>query len=157
MKKIIILILVAIGAGLAWWLGSPLFIDKEVNETIEDIQKMAPPMAAGMESISVTERIGTFVGADDFHKGEGTVSLIKLGDKYFVRFEDDFKVTNGPDLFVYFGRDGEYIKDTNLGVLKGNIGSQNYEVSAEINPNDYNEVWVWCRAFSVPFAKAVLN
>ena len=40
--------------------------------------------------------------------------------------------------------------------LKGNIGGQNYEVPAGIDPLLYNEIWVWCRAFSVPFAKAVL-
>ncbi|MDP2651294.1 MAG: DM13 domain-containing protein, partial [bacterium] len=41
--------------------------------------------------------------------------------------------------------------------LKGNIGSQNYELPPEINLEDYNEVWIWCRAFSVGFAKAVLT
>lgn len=34
MKKILIFIIVIIGLGLAWWLGSPLFINKEVNEEL---------------------------------------------------------------------------------------------------------------------------
>ncbi|OGM98615.1 MAG: hypothetical protein A2915_02160 [Candidatus Yanofskybacteria bacterium RIFCSPLOWO2_01_FULL_41_34] len=72
-------------------------------------------------------------------------------------FEDNFKVTNGPDLFVYFGKDGKYSSEARIGALKGNIGGQNYEVSESINPEEYNEVWVWCRAFSVPFSSAVLK
>ena len=71
--------------------------------------------------------------------------------------EDNFNVANGPDLYVGLGKDGEYKKGTEIARLKGNIGSQNYEVSADINLEDYNEVWIWCRAFSVGFAKASLS
>ena len=71
--------------------------------------------------------------------------------------EDDFEVTNGPDLFVYLGRNGEYVAQTNLGRLKGNIGSQNYEIPSSIDLSQYDEAWVWCRAFAVPFGKAILN
>lgn len=143
---------VAVGVGIGYWLIAPLFIDKEVSETMEDIREMAP---AGSGQVIVSQ--GNFTDADGFHKGEGTVKLIKAGDKYFVRFEDDFKVTNGPDLFVYFGKDGKYSSEARIGALKGNIGGQNYELPAGINPNNYNEVWVWCRAFSVPFSSAVLR
>lgn len=100
---------------------------------------------------------GVFIGADNFHMARGEVMVLKARDKYFVRFEDDFSVTNGPDLFVYFGKDGKYSADARIGRLKGNIGSQNYEVPASFKPEDYNEVWIWCRAFSVPFGHAVLK
>ncbi len=141
-----------VGAGVGYWLISPLFIDKEVSESMKDIEAMAP---ADSQQTIIAQ--GKFVDADSFHKGEGTVKLIKSGNKYFVRLEDDFKVTNGPDLFVYFGRDGKYSSEARIGALKGNIGSQNYEVPENINPGEYNEVWIWCRAFSVPFSSAVLK
>lgn len=137
---------------VGYWLIAPLFIDKEVSETAKDIGEMVP---AGSGQVIVSQ--GNFTDADGFHKGEGTVKLIKSGDKYFVRFEDDFKVTNGPDLFVYFGKDGKYSDEARLGALKGNIGGQNYEVPEGINPEDYNEVWIWCRAFSVSFSSAALK
>ena len=42
---------------------------------------------------------GTFVGADNFHQGEGTATIFQQGDQRVLRFED-FSVTNGPDLHV---------------------------------------------------------
>jgi hypothetical protein len=99
---------------------------------------------------------GTFNGLLG-HKAQGAAKLIKADGKYYVRFEDDFEVTNGPDLFVYLGKGGRYDPATQLAALKGNIGSQNYEIPASINAADYDEVWVWCRAFSVAFGKAELR
>ena len=85
------------------------------------------------------------------------MSVIQVGEKYIIRLEDNFAVANGPDLYVGLGKDGTYGKGTEVGKLKGNLGSQNYEVPAGVNLLDYNEVWIWCRAFSVGFAKAKLT
>ena len=138
---VILIVLIALGVGV--WLAAPLFYDKEVSEDLP-------------ESVE-TLREGQFRGADSSHQGSGTARIVEANGKKYVRFEEDFQVTNGPDLFVYFGRDGTYDKDTNIGRLKGSKGSQNYEIPSDINVDDYNEVWVWCRAFAVPFAKAVLR
>ena len=105
------------------------------------------------EPMAVIAGQGTFSGLAG-HNGSGKATLIKVGDKYYVRFEDDFRVTNGPDLYVDLGRSGEHDGAARLGRLKGSVGGQNYEVPAGIDVSAYNEVWVWCRAFSVPFAKA---
>lgn len=112
---------------------------------------MPPP--APMPDVQTVGR-GQFTGQAQHH-AEGTVSLINIAGEYFIRFEEDFKATNGPDLFVGFGRDGEYT--TQLAPLKGNVGSQNYNVPPEIDISQFNEIWVWCRAFSVPFARAILQ
>ena len=167
-KKVIIVTVLIVGIGVAYWLISPLFIIKEVHESVEEIitpkaseqmkeqqNVVSPPAKEAL--VPVVIRSGAFMDADNFHKSSGTAQLIKIGEKYFVRFEDDFRTTNGPDLFVYFGKDGKYVAETKLGALKGNVGSQNYEVPANINPADYNEVWIWCRAFFVAFGKAILQ
>ncbi len=146
------LVILVLAGVAAYWLISPLFINREVQEGIEDIA----PLQSGEQAPEQLSS-GTFVDADSFHKTSGTAALLKVEGKYYVRFEDDFKTTNGPDLFVYFGKDGKYESSAQLGTLKGNIGSQNYEVPSDINPNEYNEVWIWCRAFSVPFGHAVLQ
>ena len=150
MKKAVVLIGIIIVVGISYWLISPFFIDREVSESIEEIMK---------DNTVVEPRelsVGTFVGLTG-HNAEGTAKLIKAGDNYYVRFEDDFSVTNGPDLFAYLGKDGQYDPNSRLAELKGNIGSQNYEIPESIVISDYNEVWVWCRAFSVAFGKAVLQ
>jgi len=150
MQKPLIVIGIIVLAGIGYWLISPLFIDKEVNESIEEL--MEDNSAVRPKELSS----GTFVGLAG-HNAGGTARLIKTEDSYYVRFEDDFSVTNGPDLFVYLGKDGQYDPSARLAELKGNIGSQNYEIPGSIAVSDYNEVWVWCRAFSVAFGKAVLN
>ncbi len=152
MKKIALWVGVMLIVGAAYWLVSPIFLDKEVQEAAVDIGA-----AASAQSEQTTLAEGSFVDADAFHKGAGVVRLISVEGKNFIRFEDDFKVTNGPDLFVYLGKDGAYASEAKIAALKGNIGSQNYEVPEGIRVDEYNEVWIWCRAFSVPFAHAVLN
>lgn len=144
-KKILLFLGACIGLGIAWYLGSPLFITNRVSEAL--------PTSVESETLSQ----GTFTGFDKLHQSSGTARIIRTNGKTYVRFEDDFKTTNGPDLFVYLGNGNKYDADTSLGALKGNEGSQNYEIPATINLDNYLEVWVWCRAFSVPFGKAVLR
>lgn len=189
-KYILIALAILVAAPVAWYLISPLFITKRVDEGMDELLQLAgvsapampkdEPQLMDLESITppagedprmeskgpttppptmpTVQGVGqgTFEGLAG-HSAEGRASLIKIGDKYFVRLEDDFRVTNGPDLYVGFGKSGAYQKGAEIARLKGNEGGQNYEVPAELNPAQFNEVWIWCRAFSVPFAKAVLN
>ncbi len=161
-KKALIIAGIVIFAGVAWWLGSPLFITKKVSEPLPLATGQKPVLSSVVGTPAVTpspEKFpeGVFTGFDRLHQASGTARLIQANGKTYVRFEDDFKTTNGPDLFVYLGKDNKYDANANLGKLKGNEGSQNYEIPSSINPEDYSEVWVWCRAFSVPFGKAVLR
>ena len=135
--------------GIAYWLVSPFFIDKKVSEEF--------PIGATSTELSKIKQQGTFEGFDNIHYGSGDAVVIETNGGYVVRFKENFNVANGPDLYVGLGRDGKYMKGTEIARLKGNIGSQNYEVPASINIGDYNEVWIWCRAFSVGFAKAKLT
>lgn len=155
MKKIFIIIATVAAVGVGYWLISPLFREEVVNEHLEDI--MPTPVPGQTQQLEPqTISMGIFSGLAG-HNSEGTAKLLKIGDEYYVRFEDDFKITNGPDPFVHFGKDGQYVANARLGNLKGNIGGQNYKVPEELNPADFNEVWVWCRSFSVPFGKAELR
>lgn len=147
MKKTLIVILVIGILGAGYWFISPFFINKTVTENL--------PVAENQVSTNI--KSGAFTGFDKVHTGSGTASLVSIGDKKYIRFEDDFMVANGPDLYVGLGKDGKYIKGSEIGKLKGNIGSQNYELPVDVNLEDIDEVWVWCKAFAVPFSKAVLN
>lgn len=100
---------------------------------------------------------GTFAGFDALHQASGTARIVRAGGNTYLRFEEDFTVTNGPDLFVHLGQNGKYAPEVNLGRLKGNIGSQNYEIPAAVDLTQYDEAWVWCRAFAVPFGRVVLK
>ncbi len=142
-----------------WWAFSPLLYDTVVNEALPPITTLTEDTNSTTETTEQAValiRSGQFAGYDALHDGSGTVNLFKQGDTHFVRFESDFSVTNGPDLYVSLAKNGVYSDDGVLALLKGNKGSQNYEIPAEMNPDEYDSVYIWCKAFSVPFAKAKL-
>jgi hypothetical protein len=101
---------------------------------------------------------GTFVGVNDgIHNAEGQVKVIKLSDgSNFLRLED-FRSTNGPDLYVYLSPDKSNSDFVNLGKLKGNVGDQNYKIPEGTDPSKYDTVLIWCQAFSVLFGSAELD
>ncbi len=156
MKKTVITIIIIIVIVIGYWLISPLWRTEYVSEGLPVSSRNAST-ASSTSTLPVTLKSGTFSGFDKLHNGSGTVKLIDIDGKTYIRFEDDFNVTNGPDLYVGFGKNGEYIKGSELAELKGNVGSQNYEIPAGMNPDDIQEVWVWCKAFSTPFVRAALN
>ena len=105
---------------------------------------------------------GQFKDADRSHKGSGRASIIQLGDQRVLRF-DEFKVTNGPDLHVLLV---EHLSGTNhtsigkyvdLGSLKGNLGSQNYEIMAEVDLSQFEGVMIYCMPFHVVFSRESLG
>ena len=49
---------------------------------------------------------------------------------------------------------GEFV---DLGPLKGNKGNQQYEIPDDVDVAGFTTASIWCRAFSVGFAKADLT
>lgn len=104
---------------------------------------------------------GSFVEVDAVHKGSGTVRVIEQNGESYVRFED-FRVTNGPDLYVYLSdteTPGNTLESlghyTSLGLLKGNVGDQNYVIPS--TRTGYRTVVIWCQEFGVLFSFATLR
>jgi hypothetical protein len=106
---------------------------------------------------------GHFVDGDSFHKGSGVATIYATPDGGYLLRLDDFAATNGPDLHVLLSPNamptdhaslGEFL---DLGLLKGNIGDQNYELPADFDPTLYKSVVIHCVAFQVIFATATLE
>jgi hypothetical protein len=139
------------------FLGSISIAQSQMIEAQEQQQQeQLPPAAASALS-------GEFIGAGDgTHNAEGTAKEISLEDgRKFIRFEN-FKVTNGPNLFVYLATDNSYTNNSvsdfiEIGPLKANIGNQNYEIPDGTDLAKYNTVLIWCKAFSVLFGSAELK
>lgn len=163
MKKIITVLIGIVLVSAGYWLVSPFFIDVEVDESLpSEVMKNGSGVNGSSGDMIVLQ--GRFVGFDKIHNGTGTASVYKFADtaaqgrrRQVLRFEEGFQVNNGPDLYVGFGKNGQYVKGSEISKLKGNAGSQNYEIPDNIDLSKYDSVWVWCRAFSTPFLKADLK
>jgi hypothetical protein len=124
-------------------------IDNEVNETI---QAMVPP---NTDMSSVYElRSGNFTNSGNISKVSGISRILSVNDIEFLRFEH-FNLTNGPELHVYFTNKGDLVDSKDLGILKGNIGPQNYFLGDIAN--QYDTVVIASKPFKMVYAKAMLE
>lgn len=165
-----VIVIVIASLGIAWWLGSPLFINNTVNEAFpisapQTAEQSTTDSQTSGSSTTLSLSTGSFRDADSFHKGSGKADIYQGADgSYVLRFED-FDVTNGPDLHVYLAKhpdpttsgevnDGGYL---DLGAIKGNQGSQNYNVPAGTDISQYKSVVIYCQPFHVVFSVAPLG
>ena len=123
----------------------------------------AEPMPEAMEEMPEEEQIaarvslGSFTDRDAVHQGEGQAIIYALPDGTNVLRFEDFRVTNGPDLHVLVSPDGSVGNATDLGELKGNVGNQNYELPADLDPASLQTVIIYCDPFRVIFSTAELS
>ncbi|MBT8476687.1 MAG: DM13 domain-containing protein [Rhodobacteraceae bacterium] len=135
-----------------WYLASPLWIDREVNETLVGAAALTPVAT------------GTFSDADAVHQGTGTATVFAAPDGSAVLRLTEFEVTNGPDLEVWLSASANPQSSSDvanaewlgLGQLKGNIGDQNYSIPAGTDLSVYKSVVIWCEQFGVLFSPAPL-
>ncbi|WP_214807779.1 DM13 domain-containing protein [Exiguobacterium sp. s102] len=167
--KILLSVVIVGILAISWRLVSPLLFDKAVDEGLPptssdvkteeqtpDTEDETETTTPGTQEEELTFS-GKFVDGEKNYKTSGTLKTIQADDGQYLRFED-FKTTNGPDLFVYLIQPGMEPKEgINLGALKGNTGNQNYAVPPDVDFTKYNTVVIWCRAFNADFGTAVVK
>jgi hypothetical protein len=139
-------LVVAAAAGV--YLGRSQFVDDVVDERVVTVAPSNTLVASG-----------AFEGVAHSARGRARVIRTPRGR---VLTLTGFEVSNGPDLRVYVVRgparsEGEVDEFTDLGSLKGNIGNQQYDLPARLDLGNPHTVVIWCRAFSVNFARAPLT
>ena len=120
-------------------------------------QAMPPEMPA--EPVALAQ--GSFIDIDPIHGAVGSATIYELPDSSRVLRFEDFRSKNGPDLHVYLSTEaptstfaGLGDNEVHLGALKGNVGSQNYDVPADIDLSQYRSVVIYCVPFRVVFSTA---
>jgi hypothetical protein len=150
------------------YLGSSVFLDEEVNERVATA---APAPSQGRMAAmgradeqapprNVLLRAGRFASVR--HPASGDAQVIRLARGGRVLTLTDFEVDNGPDLRVRLAAGTATSEDdvgdaVDLGALKGNKGDQQYEIPRGVDVARHATVIIWCRAFSVLFARAHLS
>jgi len=140
----------------AWYAFRPerLVVNRSVNE--------AMPSAPGASSAQPLES-GRFYSI--LHPTEGTATIYQTGDGTRVLRFTSFSTSNGPDVHVYMiaaddAKDSATVEKAgfvDLGVIKGNIGDQNYTLGSDLDLTKYRAVSIWCKRFSVNFGAAALR
>jgi hypothetical protein len=132
------------------YLASSTFVDDVVNEQVAQAASRGNELLADGRFESVRHDAGGRAQAIEVARGGRVLTLTS------------FEVDNGPDLRVYLvagpaTTEGEVEDFEDLGGLKGNKGNQQYEIPEEVDLERYSTVVIWCRAFSVLFARASLE
>ena len=99
---------------------------------------------------------GTFTGLSK-HVTKGGVEVVKTAEGWEIHLKDTFWFDGAPDPRVGFGRNGKFVDPTDFEPLRADSGAQVYKVPATINPEDYDEVYIWCRKYSVPLGVAKIE
>lgn len=156
----------ALAAFAVFWFGPQyLFIDRSVNEALPSSAPRSEAGDSGAPLVAEPRVVaeGEFLSLE--HGASGTAQIVELSDgSRFLRLEN-LSTSNGPDLRVIITDrpvsedwdvwdDGEYV---DLGALKGNIGSSNYEIPAALDLVTFKTAVVWCRRFTVGFGVAPLT
>jgi hypothetical protein len=106
---------------------------------------------------------GTFYSI--LHPTEGTATIYQMADGTRALRLTSFRTSNGPDVHVYIvaaddAKDVAAVEKAgfvDLGVIKGNIGDQNYPLGSDLDLAKYRAVSIWCKRFSVNFGAAALR
>jgi hypothetical protein len=144
-------------AVIGGYLSLSMFRDDVVNEQVAVAAPRAPT-SSGPRNVLLSS--GRFESVR--HEAEGRAQVIELARGGRVLTLTSFEVDNGPDLRVYLvagpaTTEGEVDDFDDLGGLKGNVGNQQYEIPDDVDLERYSTVVIWCRAFSVLFARAPLE
>jgi hypothetical protein len=146
----------AIAAFIAWYAFRPerLVVNRRVDEAMP-----AVPSSSSSQPLES----GQFYSI--LHPTAGTATIYQMGDGTRVLRFTDFSTSNGPDVHVYMvaADDAKDIATVqragfvDLGVIKGNVGDQNYTLAADMDLAKYRAVSIWCKRFSVNFGAAALR
>ena len=122
LKVAIPLLVVALIAGWYWFRPERLVTNRRVNEAFPAINDSQTQI---LES-------GTFHSGT--HPTEGTATIYRIENGNRVLRFTNFKTSNGPDVHIYMvaaenavdNASVEHAAFVDLGLIKGNIGDQNY-------------------------------
>ena len=147
---------VAVAALVAWYAFRPerLVANRRVDEAIPTAQGgLSPQPLVSGQFYSI------------LHPTAGTATIYRMGDGTRILRFTGFSTSNGPDVHVYIvasddAKDIATVQQAgfiDLGVIKGNIGDQNYTLGDDLDLAKYRAVSIWCKRFSVNFGAAALR
>ena len=139
----------------AWYAFRPerLVVNRQVDEAMPAAQGSGAQLLESGHFYSI------------LHPTQGVATVYQLADGSRILRLTNFITSNGPDVHVYMvaaddAKDAASVQQAgfiDLGVIKGNIGDQNYTLVSDVDLAKYRAVSIWCKRFSVNFGAAPLK
>ena len=90
-------------------------------------------------------------------KIKGSWTLTHVDGQQVIRFNDDFKTKNGPDLKIFLSKKSvsnlsknpTFIAPVSLGLINSVKGGQEYVVPADVNLADFESILIHCEEFNI--------
>ena len=169
-------IVAAVGAavlalGLALFKPWLLFVDVRVDEQLPTVAASAAPTppapSAAPKPPAGPAQLAKGSLISHEHATTGTVRIIQQPGGKRVLTLENLDTSNGPDVHVWLsaadvveGTAGWFTAGSaehrDLGVIKGNQGTQVYAIPEDVDLARYRSVDLWCVQFSVSFGAAQL-
>lgn len=170
---LIVLAVAGIVFGLVLFKPWLLFVDVRVDDALPQVTPTSEPAlgtpaaAAPSASPAAPSQLAAGTLISHAHDTSGVVRIVQNPDGTLVLSIENLSTTSGPDVHVWLsaadvvpGAAGtstaggaQYL---DLGVIKGNLGNQVYDIPAGTDIAKYRSVDLWCVQFSVSFGAAQL-
>lgn len=114
---------------------------------------------------SVVAATGEFVSMDIIRGAEGEITIYQLANgSRILRFSEDFRSTRAPDIRIILTRNpdpmderGVGVDYLEIGVLRGNIGAQNYIVPTVADFSRYPVMVLYSSEYDAPIATLTIR
>lgn len=120
------------------------------NTSTEDLMEMAPEN-------SVLKYSGNFIQGPYGNNVNGKAEIYEKNGTYTLVFNENFTVSNGPDLYVYVSKEQQPSQFISLGKLKSVNGGQTYTFTGLVNFEEYKYAVVHCQQYNHLFSYASLQ
>lgn len=120
------------------------------NTSTEDLMEMAPEN-------SILKFSGNFIQGPCGNNVNGKAEIYEKNGTYTLVFNENFTVSNGPDLYVYVSKEQQPSQFISLGKLKSVNGGQTYTFMSSVNFEEYKYAVVHCQQYNHLFSYASLQ
>jgi hypothetical protein len=120
------------------------------NTSTEDLMEMAPEN-------SVLKYSGNFMQGPYGNNVNGKAEIYEKNGVFTLVLNENFTISNGPDLYVYVSKEQQPSQFVSLGKLKSVNGGQTYTFTSPVNFEEYKYAVVHCQQYNQLFYYALLE
>ncbi|MEM7372477.1 MAG: DM13 domain-containing protein [Bacteroidota bacterium] len=130
--------------------------ETQIIASSEGVNSLPAPLMVMAPADTIT-RMGSFQGLNGYNV-KGTATLMTIDGESTLMFDPDFQSSNGPGLYVYLSPNATNVSGgVKLEKLQATSGMQTYAIPANVNPQDFDHVLIYCQPFGAPFGTATFE